>query len=121
MNDGILQGKFKKFGLPNYTAEEVQKFLDICEEQGYTKPNVYEGHYNAIIAAATILEFADKNGISGHAAAIRWTAFHSELDVKHGDSIIFWVSKIEQLHRTLDAFEAGPRSTDLAEAITDIY
>jgi aflatoxin B1 aldehyde reductase len=27
----------------------VQKFVDICEEKGYIKPSVYQGHYNAIV------------------------------------------------------------------------
>jgi len=49
MNDAFQQGKFKKFGLSNYTAAEVQQFIEICEQKGYTKPSVYEGHYNAIV------------------------------------------------------------------------
>ena len=49
MNDALQQGKFKRFGLSNYTAAEVQKFIEICEQKGYTKPRVYEGHYNAIV------------------------------------------------------------------------
>jgi aflatoxin B1 aldehyde reductase len=49
MNEDFQQGKFKKFGLSNYTAAEVQKFIDICEEKGYIKPSVYQGHYNAIV------------------------------------------------------------------------
>lgn len=49
MNDALQQGKFKNFGLSNYTAEEVAKFLEICEERGCTKPSVYEGHYNALV------------------------------------------------------------------------
>ena len=40
MNDAILS---------NYTAAEVQKFLDICERKDYVKPSVYQGHYNAIV------------------------------------------------------------------------
>lgn len=48
INDAFQKGQFKHFGLSNYTAAEVQKFLDICEEKGYVKPSVYEGHYNAI-------------------------------------------------------------------------
>lgn len=64
---------------------------------------------------------AEKYGISGHAAAIRWTAFHSKLDGKYGDGVIFSASKIEQLHNTLDAFEAGPLPAELADAITAVY
>ena len=48
MNDALVQGKFRGFGLSNYSAAEVYRFLEICEEHGYAKPSVYEGHYNAI-------------------------------------------------------------------------
>lgn len=69
----------------------------------------------------TVLDLAEEHGISGHAAAIRWTAFHSKLDGRYGDGIIFGVSKIEQLHKTIDALEAGPLPDELAEAINEIY
>jgi aflatoxin B1 aldehyde reductase len=49
MNEGVRQGKFKRFGLSNFSAAEVQKVLDICEQKGYTKPSVFQGHYNAIV------------------------------------------------------------------------
>jgi aflatoxin B1 aldehyde reductase len=64
---------------------------------------------------------AEKYGISGHAAALRWTAFHSALDGKYGDGVIFAVSKMEQLHNTLDALEAGPLPAELAEALDAVY
>ncbi|GAP90877.1 putative aflatoxin B1 aldehyde reductase member 2 [Rosellinia necatrix] len=184
INEAFKKGQFKRFGLSNYTAAEVQKFLDICEEKGYVKPSVYEGHYNAIFrsgekelfpllrkhnipfygyspaagglfsgnagtsttskrwdsdniigknyngfyghpliqaAVPRILAAAEKHGISGHAAALRWTAFHSILDGSHGDGIIFAVSRMEQLHKTLDAIDAGPLPADLAEAFSALY
>jgi aflatoxin B1 aldehyde reductase len=49
MNDAIQQGKFKNFGLSNYTPAEVKSFIDICEQNGYVKPSVYQGHYNAVV------------------------------------------------------------------------
>jgi aflatoxin B1 aldehyde reductase len=49
MNAAIQQGKFKKFGLSSYFAEKVQIFITICEQNGYAKPSVYQGHYNAIV------------------------------------------------------------------------
>lgn len=49
MNNAYLQGKFRKWGISNYTAAEVKKFIEICDEKGYVKPSVYEGHYNAIV------------------------------------------------------------------------
>ena len=48
MNEAFQQGKFKHFGLSNYTAQEVQEFVDICKENGYVRPSVYQGHYNAL-------------------------------------------------------------------------
>ncbi|KAI1303845.1 Aldo/keto reductase [Xylaria venustula] len=184
MNEAFKKGQFKHFGLSNYTAAEVQRFLEICEEREYVKPSVYEGHYNAIFrssekelfpllrkhnipfygyspaagglfsgnagtsttskrwdsdnligknynvfyghpliqaAVAPIIAAAEKHGISGHAAALRWTAFHSILDGSYGDGIIFTVSKMEQLHKTLDAIDAGPLPADLADAFSTLY
>ncbi|KAK1621901.1 aflatoxin B1 aldehyde reductase member 2 [Colletotrichum phormii] len=181
MDAALQQGKFKNYGLSNYSAVEVQRVLDVCDQHGYAKPKVYEGHYNAIvrggekelfpllrkhgmafyayspaagglfsghaassgrwkndnflgkaytylyrkppvrIAVATILELAAKHNIGGHAAAMRWTAFHSNLNAECGDAIIFGVSKIDQLRQTLDTLEAGPLPGDLADAIAAIY
>ena len=70
---------------------------------------------------ATVRDAAEKHGIGGHAAALRWTAFHGVLDGKYGDGVIVGVSKMEQLHQTLDALEAGPLPAEVAEAITAIY
>jgi aflatoxin B1 aldehyde reductase len=70
---------------------------------------------------AAVRDSAEKHGISGHAAALRWTAFHSILDGKYGDAVIFTVSRMEQLYNTLDALEAGPLPDELAEAITTMY
>ncbi|EUC31173.1 hypothetical protein COCCADRAFT_38690 [Bipolaris zeicola 26-R-13] len=181
MGEALAQGKMDKYGLSNYSAEQVERFLGACEEAGCEKPGVYEGHYNAVArgcerellpllrkngmafyayspaagglfsehaetsrrwkddnfigkpynvmygkppvhaAVATILELAEEHGIKGHAAAIRWTAFHSLLDAECGDGLIFSVSSVEQLHKTLDALEAGPLPVELAEAIAEVY
>jgi aryl-alcohol dehydrogenase-like predicted oxidoreductase len=80
----------------------------------YSQPPVHA-------AVATVRAAADKHGISGHDAAVRWTAYHGVLDAKYGDGVIFAVSKMEQLPKTLDALEAGPLPADLADAITAVY
>jgi aflatoxin B1 aldehyde reductase len=49
MNQAHREGKIKHWGISNYTAEEVQRFIDICEEHGWVKPSVYQGHYNPIV------------------------------------------------------------------------
>ncbi|KAF2742520.1 Aldo/keto reductase [Sporormia fimetaria CBS 119925] len=42
-------GRFKRFGLSNYTAEEVSQICETCDRHGWVKPSVYQGRYNAII------------------------------------------------------------------------
>jgi aflatoxin B1 aldehyde reductase len=181
MNEAFEQGKFNKFGISNHSAAEVQQLVDICEREGYVKPSVFQGHYNAIVrggeqelfpllrkhnisfmayspaagglftgntasaarwsqdnvigklyssqygkapvrdSVATVRTAAEKHGISGHAAALRWTAYHSILDGKFGDSLIFAASKMEQLQNTMDALDAGPLPAEVADAITKVY
>lgn len=48
MNQGYKQGVFKKFGLSNYKPEEVEEIVGICEKEGWVKPSVYQGQYNAV-------------------------------------------------------------------------
>lgn len=72
-------------------------------------------------SVATVRDAAEKHHITGHAAAMRWTAFHGVLDGAYGDGIIFGASNIDQLHKALDALEAGPLPADLADALTAIY
>ncbi|KAJ5247337.1 aflatoxin B1 aldehyde reductase member 3 [Penicillium chermesinum] len=86
--------------------------------------NIYSSHYGSLNipgAIDTVRSSAEKYGITGHAAAIRWTAFHGVLDGEYGDALIFGVSKLEQLHKTLDALEEGPLPAELADAISAVY
>ncbi|OAG01349.1 Aldo/keto reductase [Paraphaeosphaeria sporulosa] len=49
MDEQFRLGRFKRFGLSNYTAEEVEAICQVCEENGWNRPSVYQGRYNAII------------------------------------------------------------------------
>lgn len=49
MQEAWREGKFERWGLSNYKVEEVERFLTICQEKGWEKPSVYEGHYNAVV------------------------------------------------------------------------
>lgn len=66
MDQAHKEGKIKHWGLSNYTAQEVQQFLDICEEHGYVKPSVYQGQYNAIVRGGEkeLFPVLRKNGIA---------------------------------------------------------
>jgi aryl-alcohol dehydrogenase-like predicted oxidoreductase len=37
-----------KIGISNYTAKGVEEFLSVCDKNGWTKPTVYQGQYNAV-------------------------------------------------------------------------
>ncbi|KAM0335571.1 hypothetical protein ACHAQA_000619 [Verticillium albo-atrum] len=66
MDQAHREGKIKQWGLSNYTADEVQKFLDICEARGYVKPSVYQGQYNAIVRSneKDLFPVLRKNGLA---------------------------------------------------------
>lgn len=49
INKAYKEGKFRRFGLSNYKADEVERIVEICEKQGYDKPSVYQGQYNPIV------------------------------------------------------------------------
>ena len=44
----VQQGKIKSIGLSNYHAEEVKRCFELCEENGLTKPSVFQGLYNPL-------------------------------------------------------------------------
>jgi aflatoxin B1 aldehyde reductase len=42
------KGVFKRFGVSNFSPEEVQELHDYCKKKGYVLPSVYQGNYSAI-------------------------------------------------------------------------
>ena len=69
MDRAMRSGKFKAFGLSNYTAAEVEEILRICEEGGFQKPTVYQGQYNAIVRSGEkeLFPLLRKHGIAFYA------------------------------------------------------
>ena len=49
MHEAHRAGKIAAWGLSNYTADEVERIAGICEEEGWTKPSVYQGQYNPVV------------------------------------------------------------------------
>lgn len=66
ISDAVNKGQAKRFGISNYSPAEVQQFLDICEEHGYVKPSVYQGHYNPVVRGneKELFPLLRKNNIS---------------------------------------------------------
>lgn len=52
VNNLYNEGYFRRFGISNYTAEEVSQISEICIRNGWKKPDVYQGVYNALHRAA---------------------------------------------------------------------
>ncbi|KAJ0114189.1 ldo keto [Diaporthe amygdali] len=184
IDQAYQEGKFKRFGLSNYTADEVEQFVAIGKEKGYVAPTVYQGQYNPVVrsgeeslfpvlkkhgiafyayspAAAGVFvggqknapsggrfdtshrvgqhymnmyskpkiasavdkttEVAAKHGINGHAAALRWTTYHSKLDPANGDTVIIGASSTAQLAANLDIIDQGPLPQDVVEAVDEVY
>lgn len=48
VNDLYREGYFSRFGISNYMSWEVAQICEICERNGWIKPSVYQGIYNAL-------------------------------------------------------------------------
>lgn len=48
INELHKSGMFKRFGLSNFLAEEVEEVVRICKENNYVLPTVYQGLYSAV-------------------------------------------------------------------------
>lgn len=42
------QGKFNRWGVSNYMSWEVAAICEICDREGYKRPEVHQGVYNAL-------------------------------------------------------------------------
>lgn len=63
------EGLFKRFGLSNHTATQIQEVLQICKEKSFVLPSVFEGSYSAVarLAEDDILPLLRKNNIAFYA------------------------------------------------------
>lgn len=48
INEFYKSGAFKRFGLSNFSAEQVEKIVSIAKEHNYVLPTVYQGNYSAV-------------------------------------------------------------------------
>ena len=48
INDAYRAGYFMRFGLSNYTANDVERVYELCKQKGYPLPTVYQGNYSAV-------------------------------------------------------------------------
>nr|XP_039262148.1 aflatoxin B1 aldehyde reductase member 2-like [Styela clava] len=48
VNTLYKEGKFKEFGLSNYSSWLVAEVVNVCKQNGWIKPTVYQGMYSAL-------------------------------------------------------------------------
>ncbi|KAF2793676.1 Aldo/keto reductase [Melanomma pulvis-pyrius CBS 109.77] len=48
INEVYKKGIFKRFGLSNFSAEQVQEAYDVAKSKGYVLPSVYQGNYSPV-------------------------------------------------------------------------
>jgi len=51
MNQLHSEGKFDRFGISNFRADEVHQIVDICRKNSWVSPSVYQGVYNPLLRA----------------------------------------------------------------------
>ncbi|KAI5193571.1 hypothetical protein AUEXF2481DRAFT_31281 [Aureobasidium subglaciale EXF-2481] len=69
VNELYKAGVFKRFGLSNFTASDVEAVYDYCEKNGLVKPSVYQGNYSPVARRqdTELLPTLRKLGISFYA------------------------------------------------------
>jgi aflatoxin B1 aldehyde reductase len=63
---------------------------------------------------------AQKEGLTGHAVALRWVLHHSILDGKLGDAIIIGASSLGQLEENLEICKAEPLPAHLVQMVNEM-
>ncbi|GJP97068.1 hypothetical protein AlacWU_09967 [Aspergillus niger] len=109
---------------PHCTLLHSRRSQDLFQRFCHMAGKLYSGHYlKPAITEATdkTLEVAARYGIGGHAAALRWTTWHSILRKEYGDSIIIGSSSNAQLESNIDTIEAGPLPEDVVAALGALY
>lgn len=92
----------------------IQHYIGNFYSSRYVKPSIDA-------AADRVREVAANHGISGHAASLRWTAYHSALSAERGDAIIIGASSIKQLNENLEIFEQGPLPQEVVDAVDAVF
>jgi len=63
------EGTIKRFGLSNYTPEQVEDAVKVCHDKGLVLPSVFQGSYSAVarLAEDELLPVLRKHGIAFYA------------------------------------------------------
>nr|POF26221.1 oxidoreductase siro [Quercus suber] len=114
-------GFFKRFGLSNYKAEDVEKMYNLCKEIGAPVPSVYQGNYGPVARKQEELLFPTlrKLGISFYAYSPLAGGFltKTKQDIEDGKGRFDPNSSMGALYRGLYARPAYLEALEKWEAI----
>ncbi|KAK5198640.1 hypothetical protein LTR92_001111 [Exophiala xenobiotica] len=68
LSHAVSTGQAARWGLSNYTLDDVREVLALCEQHGWIKPAVFQGEYNAVNRETEdLIPYLHKNGIAFYA------------------------------------------------------
>ncbi|KAK9357890.1 NADP-dependent oxidoreductase domain-containing protein [Lipomyces starkeyi] len=103
------------------TAEAIKAGI---QGSRWDKNQIYSSLYGKpkLLAALEVWEsIAAEAGMTKAAVAYRWVTFHSHLDAKYGDAVIFGASNVKQLQESLKAIQDGPLPSSIAATVDNIW
>ena len=74
-----------------------------------------------LTAASHVQDEAQKHGLTGQSAALRWILHHSALSAEHGDAIIIGASSLQQLEENLKICNGGLLPDDMVKVIDEVW
>ncbi|KAG0001654.1 hypothetical protein BGZ80_006141 [Entomortierella chlamydospora] len=139
VNDLYKEGLFERFGLSNFSSWQVALIYEICKQNGYVLPTVYQGMYNPISRSTGFgklfrerywnqltfegIEILEKAAAENHItlleATLRWMRHHSGLEAK--DGIIIGASSLKNLEESLSDLDKGPLDESMIQAFDDAW
>ncbi|EME88036.1 uncharacterized protein MYCFIDRAFT_26489 [Pseudocercospora fijiensis CIRAD86] len=85
INDLHQQGKIERFGISNFRNSEVEECYDVCKNNGWVLPTVYQGGYNPLSRTGEkqLFPVLRKLGISFYAYSPLAAGFFSRTTEQH--------------------------------------
>lgn len=68
LSNAVKTGQAKQWGISNYTVDDIHELVRLCDENGWVKPAVYQGEYNALSRASEdLIRACHEQGIAFYA------------------------------------------------------
>ncbi|KAK9386346.1 hypothetical protein V1515DRAFT_622580 [Lipomyces mesembrius] len=113
----LLQRKSRKSTSCGFLVKTAEAIKAGIQGGPWDKNQIYSNLYGKPKVLAALGEWesiAAEAGVTKAALAYRWATFHSHLDAKYGDAIIFGASNFKQLQESLKAIQDGPLPSSIA-------